>query len=96
MERIVKRSGEKSQAFFIFHVIMASVMLAPKRAYCHTLFGYLLLSGLVVGTWQGWIPAHYPYGIVPSDAPLEGHYVLTVLIVQGLLFSLTAVLVTHL
>jgi signal transduction histidine kinase len=84
------------QAFFIFHVIIASVLLAPQVAFVHTAIGYLLLAGLVVGTWRGWIPARYPEGAVPSGLPITGRFVVTVLAVQGMLFATTAILVTHL
>lgn len=90
--------GPKSpfQAFFIFHVIIASVLLAPKHAAANVLFGYLLFAGLVVGTWQEWIPAHYPIGAVPCSGPIGSRFALTVLAVQAMLFTLTAILVVYL
>jgi len=84
------------QAFFIFHVIIASVLLSTRAAYIHTGIGYVLLTALVVGTWRGWIPPHYPRGAVPCGGILEGRYILTLLVVQGMLFALTALLLTHL
>lgn len=84
------------QVFFVFHVIIASVLLPPRFAFVHASVGYLFLAGLVSGTWLGWIPPCYPEGAVPSAQPVDGRFVLTVLFVQGLLFALTAFLVTHL
>lgn len=84
------------QAFFIFHVIIASVLLSPRTAYIFTLYGYLLFLGLAITTWQNWIPAHFPTGAVPVNRPPTGTYVFTVIVVQGLLFFLTALLTTHL
>ena len=84
------------KAFFLFHVIIAGILLSPKQAYVLTAFGYFLFSGLVLGTWLEWFPAHQPEGAVPAHALLDGRYVVTLLVVQGLLFVLSAILVTSL
>lgn len=84
------------KAFFIFNVIVASMLLSPRAAFTHASVAFVLLSGLVIGTWQGWIPVHYPEGAVVSGMQLSGKYVFTVLMVQGLLIMLTALLTTHL
>ncbi|MCX8064002.1 MAG: HAMP domain-containing histidine kinase [Candidatus Hydrogenedentes bacterium] len=84
------------QYFFIFHVIIASVLLKPLVAFAYTMYGYILFLLLAVGTWKGWFPAHFPIGAVPTNSPPSGIYVLTVVVVQGLLFFLTSLLVTHL
>lgn len=91
--------GAKSpfQAFYLFHVILASVFLSRRAAYTHTLIGYGLLSALIVAEWQHWIPAHYPSGIVAGGgSDLDGRFVLTVLTVQGLLFILTVLILAEL
>lgn len=84
------------QYFFVFHVIIASVLLKPLIAFGYTLYGYLLFLILAVGTWKGWFPTKFPMGAVPTNLPPQGTYVLTVAVVQGLLFFLTSLLVTHL
>lgn len=84
------------RAFFIFHVIISSVLLSSAAAYMYAAFGYLLFAGMTVATWYGWIPVHYPVGAVPAGAGLNGRYVLTVLTVQAILFALTAFLLTYL
>lgn len=84
------------KAFFIFNVIIASVLLSRRAAFAHATLAFLLLAALVLGTWQGWIPAHHPRGAVASGAALSGTYAFTVLAVQGLLIMLTALLTTHL
>jgi len=84
------------QVFFIFHVIIASVLLSPRAAYGYALFAYVLFAGLVLGIYSGVLPERVPEGAVLSGTPLEGRYVLTVLLVQALLFVLTARLLTYL
>ena len=84
------------QAFYLFNVILASVFLSRASAFAHTLFGYLLLAGLVVGEWLEWIPACVPTGAVVGEAPIDGRYVVTLLVVYGVLFALSAVMLTSL
>ncbi len=95
---LVGGSQSPFQAFFIFNVIIASVLLSPRATFAYVVFGYALFALMVVGTWRGCIPAHYPDGAVPrpGTGPLDGRYVITVLVVQGLLFALTALLMTYL
>ncbi len=90
--------GAKSpfKAFYVIHVIIAVILLSPRAAFAHALFGFLLLTGLVVGQWLGWIPVLMPLGAVNSTAPLDGRYVITVLVVQGMLMALTLFLLTGL
>lgn len=85
------------QAFFIFHVIIASVLLSPRSAFAFVMFGYALFAGLVLGTRMDIIPRHFPEGAVPCPhGPLDPRFVVTVLLVQGFLFAATALLLTHL
>lgn len=84
------------KAFFVFNVIIASVLLSARAAFAHAFVAFALLSGLVIGTWQGWLPAFYPRGAVAVAGAISGQYVFTVLTVQGLLIMLTALLTTHL
>lgn len=88
--------GAKSpfQVFYLVHVILAALLLSPRAACAHALFGYALLSGLVLGQWWGIIPIHFPVGAVNSTQPLHGGYVLTVLLVYGMLMALSLYLLT--
>jgi len=83
-------------AFYLFNVILASVLLSRNAAFFHTFLGYLLLAGLVVGEWKGWIPACSPLGAVSTTAALDGRYAVTLLVVYGILFSLSVVMLTSL
>ncbi|MGC9054900.1 MAG: sensor histidine kinase, partial [Candidatus Hydrogenedens sp.] len=84
------------QTFFIFHVIIASILFSPLIAFTYTIYGYLLFLTLAIVSWLQWIPQMYPIGAVPTDNPPTGIYIITVAVVQGLLFFLTASLTTHL
>lgn len=81
-------------AFYLLHVILAAILLTRWAAYAHAVFGYLLLAGLVVGEWLAWWPMHRPVGAVPAQGQLDLRYVVTVLVVYGLLIVLAVVLMT--
>jgi signal transduction histidine kinase len=84
------------QAFYIFNVILASVLLTRGAAFAHAALGYLMLAVLVVGEWAGWIPPCEPAGAVAGAGPLDGRYVITLLIVYGALFALSTSMLTSL
>lgn len=90
--------GAKSpiKVFYLIHVFLAALLLGPHAAYGHALFGFALLSGLVLGQWWGWIPHLMPVGVVNSAEPINGHYVFTVLVVQGTAMGVAAYLVSGL
>ncbi len=85
--------GAKSPflAFYLFHVILAGVFLSRSAAYGQAIAGYVLLTTLVVGQWLEWIPQWYPEGAVCGGERFDGRYVLTILAVYGLLFTLSSV-----
>ncbi|HEX73054.1 MAG TPA: HAMP domain-containing histidine kinase [Candidatus Hydrogenedentes bacterium] len=85
--------GAKSPflAFYLFHIILAGVFLSWRAAYSQAIAGYMMLAALVVGQWLEWIPQWYPEGAVSSGEALDGRYVLTILAVYGLLFTLSSV-----
>ena len=84
------------QVFYMFNVILASVLLSRKAAFLHTFLGYLLLAGLVIGEWRGWIPTCSPVGAVSTTEILDGRYVVTLLAVYGTLFALSVMMLTSL
>ena len=83
------------QAFYLLHVIIASVLLSRLAACLHALFGYLLLTGLVLAEWTGWLLPPYPVGAVIPGPGLDYRYVATLLTVQGILFALTVFTLTN-
>ncbi|MBX7259379.1 MAG: hypothetical protein K1Y02_23655 [Candidatus Hydrogenedentes bacterium] len=85
-------------AFYILHVILASLLLSPRASYAHAIMGYVLMAGLAAAQWLGIIPTPMPIGAVNSATPLDGRYVLTSLTALGFLMGLSAFLmngVTH-
>ena len=83
-------------AFYLFNLILASVLLSRNAAFAHAGVAYVFLALLVVGEWQGWFPAQSPGGAVPSAERIEARYVVTLLAVYGVLFALSSVMLTSL
>ena len=90
--------GAKSpfQSFYLLHLMLASVLLSRRAAVIHALSAYLQFSVLVLGQWFEIIPVRFPAGAVNSPVPLDGRFVLTVLVVQGLIMGMGVYLVTGL
>ncbi len=81
-------------AFYLFHVIIASLLLSRSAAWAAALIAWLLLSVLVIGEHRGLIPPRAPAGFIPGGG-FDGRYLLTILSVYGVLFLLTAALLTN-
>lgn len=79
-------------AFYLLHVILGCLLLSKRAAVASMTLAYLLLAGLAIFEWQGIIPAITPEGAVVSSAAISGRYVLTMLVVYGLLFGVTSFL----
>ena len=73
-------------AFYLLHVILASVLLSPREAAVSTITAYGLLAGLVIGEWAGVIPVRQLEGITGST-PIDGRYAGMLLAVYGLLLG---------
>ncbi len=84
------------QAFYLFNVIIASVLLSRAAAFVHASVGYVFLAGLVVGEWSGALPVNRPVGAVSGAEGLDGRYAITLLAVYGMLFILSALTLTSL
>ena len=84
------------QVFYLFNVILASVLLSRRAAFLHTALAFFLLAELVVGEWWGVVPMCSPVGAVCTVGRLDGRYVITLLVVYGTLFSLSTLILTSL
>jgi len=93
---LVGGANSPFKAFYLIHVILASLLLSPRSACAHALLGFTMFTVLVVAQWFQWIPHYAPVGAVNSDAPLDGRYVVTVLVVQGILMAFATFLISGL
>ncbi len=79
--------------FYLLHVIVSCLLLSRRAAITLHTLAYGLLAALVIGEWSGILPApRMPAGAVSGTGPLDPRYALTILVVYGLLFGLTAYL----
>lgn len=79
-------------AFYLLHIMVSCILLSRKAALSLTAAAYTLLIGLVVVEWTGLAVPHRPIGAVPGDGPLTDMYALTLIVVYGMLFILSAIL----
>jgi signal transduction histidine kinase len=79
-------------AFYLLHVMVSCILLSRRAALAVTGLAWALLAGLVVGEWSGHAPPPLPVGAVPGTGPLDERYALTLVVVHGLLFWLSAFL----
>lgn len=83
-------------AFYLFHVVITSLLLSRRTALLAAGLASVLLAGLVMGEYWRVIPTPSPVGAVLGSGPLDGRYVLTLLLVYPTLFVLVALLLTSL
>jgi len=78
--------------FYLVHAMLSCVLLSRPVAITFSALAYALLTGLVLGESFGIIPPQQPIGAIAGTGPLDARYALTVLVVYGMLFALTAFL----
>jgi len=83
-------------AFYLFHVVITSLLLSRRAALLAAGLATVFLAGLVLGEYTGVIPTLGPAGAVAGTGPLDGRYVVSVLIVYPVLFLLVSLLVSSL
>ncbi len=79
-------------AFYVLHVIVSCILLSRRAALALTALAWALLIALVAGEWSGLAPPPFPVGAVAGTGPLDDRYALTLVVVHGMLFWLSAVL----
>ncbi|MEN8149344.1 MAG: HAMP domain-containing sensor histidine kinase [Planctomycetota bacterium] len=82
--------------FFLVHAIISCLMLPRRDAIIFHFMAYAFLVALVVLEWTGLVPPRLPPGAVASTEPLDGRYAFTEIVIYGILFALTAVLLLSL
>jgi signal transduction histidine kinase len=76
--------------FFVFHVIIASILLSRRATYLQTSFGFALIAGVGLGECFGLLP-HVPLnGAWRHDAYLDPTLVAAELLVLGITLYLAA------
>lgn len=83
-------------SFYLFHVVITSLLLSRRTALLAAGLASVLLAGLVLGEYWRLIPTPTPVGVVLGSGPLDGRYALTLLLVYPTLFVLVALLLTSL
>lgn len=83
-------------AFYLLHVIVCCILLSRRAAFVLTALAWALLVALVAGEWSGLAAPPLPVGAVAGSQPLGGRYALTLIVVYGMLFWLSALLLLEL
>jgi signal transduction histidine kinase len=79
-------------AFYLPLVLVSCILLPRRAALTLSALAYALLVAMVVLELSGRAVPRLPVGAVVSAAPLSGHHALTLIVVYGLLFSLSVFL----
>jgi len=82
--------------FFLLHAIVSCLMLPRRDAIIFHFMAYGFVVALIIVEWAGVVPPLLPSGAVASTEPLDGRYAITEIVVYGILFAVTAVLLLSL
>ncbi len=77
-------------AVYLFHIVIASILLTRRAALLAALLAAVMLGGLILVETTGLLPPRLPAGAVPDTGPLDHRYVVTILAVYIALFALIA------
>jgi signal transduction histidine kinase len=80
------------RVFFVFHVIVASILLSRRATYAHATLGLLLLSAVALGEFSGVLPHYSLQSHWRPDAYLDPHLVGTQLFLLGVTLYVSAYL----
>lgn len=80
--------------YFIFHVIIASILLSRRETFVQSTVAILLYGGLVLGEFAGAIPHITLFGPVRSDLARDGQFVAVSLLVFSSTIYLSAYMAT--
>ncbi len=83
-------------AFYLLHLVLSGVMMSERAACTHSFLAYTMLAVLAILEWLNMIKPNLPLGMVYSQNPLTGRYILVMLGVYAVLFALTTYLLTSL
>ncbi len=80
--------------FYIFHVIIASILLSRQQTFLQATVANLFYGGLVLGEFVGLIPHVHLFGAASPDMSRDGFYVASALLVFGSTLYLAAYMAT--
>lgn len=69
--------------FFVFHVVIASILLSRRGTYFQTSVGFLLFASVVLGEYFGLLEHHPLHSVWPADAYRSLSMVVAGLVVLG-------------
>lgn len=75
--------GSPFSVFFVFHVVIASVLLSRRAMYFQTTVGFLLFASVVLGEYFGLLDHHPLHSLWPADAYRSFSVAVTGLVVLG-------------
>lgn len=75
-------------AFYVPLIMISCILLSGRVAMMLSALAYALLATLIMIEWWGVATPHLPLGAVADSGPLTPTYVLTLLVVYGMLFGL--------
>ena len=75
--------GSPFSVFFVFHVVIASVLLSRRATYLQTTVGFLLFASVVLGEYFGLLDHHPLHWLWPVDAYRSFSVAATGLVVLG-------------
>jgi signal transduction histidine kinase len=79
-------------AFYLLHVVVSCILLSRRAALVLTGVAYALLALLVAVEWSGLATPPLPIGAVAGTGALGGRLAVTLLLVHGILFGTSALL----
>ena len=60
--------------YFVFHMILASILLSPAESYLQATLGTSLLTLMTLLEYKGFVDYYFLEGFIPADVHTEGFY----------------------
>jgi signal transduction histidine kinase len=80
--------------YYVFHIVIASILLPRHVVYLHVALAVALLAGLAGLEAWGLLPHYHLGNLRPGEAYRSWHYLLAVLFVVATMLSITAFMAT--
>lgn len=81
--------------YFIFHMVIASILLSNRAAYFQATMSILLLGMVVTGEYLRIFPHYHPGGFIPEELCLHPQYLLGIFFVFVTTIYLTVYMATN-